>query len=135
MSITGLQTRLGEPSPQELFGLALAGGVVVLVADLVRLVVVGELAFDRLLSLLWNGLVDSLYIGLAAIGLSMTYSILRFANFSHGDLLTVGAFSGWTVAYLLGGIGAAGFGSRVVLYADGSTSAGALRMSIVASPL
>lgn len=135
MSITGLQTRLGEPSPQELFGLALAGGVVVLVADLVRLVVVGELAFDRLLSLLWNGLVDSLYIGLAAIGLSMTYSILRFANFSHGDLLTVGAFSGWTVAYLLGGIGAAGFGSRLLLNADGSTSAGALGMSIVASPL
>jgi len=135
MSITGLQTRLRDLSVQEAFGLALAVGVVILTVDLVRLVAVGELAFDRLLSLLWNGFVDSLYIGLAAIGLSMTYSILRFANFSHGDLITVGAFSGWTVAYLIGGIGAAGFGSRLLLDADGGASARELGMSVVGSPL
>ncbi|AUX08883.1 branched-chain amino acid transport system permease protein [Halalkaliarchaeum desulfuricum] len=130
-----MKERVEDPTAQELFGFLLLLGIVVLTLDLVRLVFVGELPVSRLSSLLWNGIVDSLYIGLAAIGLSMTYSILRFANFSHGDLITVGAFGGWTVAYLIGGIGAAGLGSRLLLDADGGARAGDLGMSIVGSPL
>ncbi|WP_217563506.1 branched-chain amino acid ABC transporter permease [Halalkaliarchaeum desulfuricum] len=135
MNISRLKERVEDPTAQELFGFLLLLGIVVLTLDLVRLVFVGELPVSRLSSLLWNGIVDSLYIGLAAIGLSMTYSILRFANFSHGDLITVGAFGGWTVAYLIGGIGAAGLGSRLLLDADGGARAGDLGMSIVGSPL
>ncbi|AHG03396.1 branched-chain amino acid ABC transporter permease [Halobacterium sp. DL1] len=56
---------------------------------------------------MWNGVVIGLVIGLASIGLSLTYSILNFANFAHGDYLTAGAFSGWAVAYIIAGIGGA----------------------------
>jgi len=52
-----------------------------------------------------TGVVIGLVIGLAGIGLSMTYSILSFANFSHGDLLSTGAFTGWGVAFLIAGFG------------------------------
>lgn len=65
----------------------------------------GSLAVDRLASNIWNGLIIGLIIGLAGIGLSMTYSILSFANFSHGDLVTTGAFTGWGVAFLVAGAG------------------------------
>jgi len=67
---------------------------------------IGEaISIDRLGSNLWNGVVIGLVIGLAGIGLSMTYSILSFANFSHGDLLSTGAFTGWGVAFLIAGFG------------------------------
>ncbi len=39
-----------------------------------------------------DGLVMGASIGLGAIGLTLTYSILNFANFTHGDLLTWGAY-------------------------------------------
>lgn len=39
-----------------------------------------------------NGIVFSSIIILGAIGLSLVYSIANFANFAHGDLMTVGAF-------------------------------------------
>ncbi len=48
-----------------------------------------------------DGLIVGLVIGLAGVGLSMTYSILSFANFAHGDYITTGAFSGWFAAYLV----------------------------------
>jgi branched-chain amino acid transport system permease protein len=37
----------------------------------------GQLAVERLLTLVWNGVVVGLGIGLAGLGLSMTYSISR----------------------------------------------------------
>ncbi|WP_394328382.1 branched-chain amino acid ABC transporter permease [Natrinema salaciae] len=116
-------------------GAVLLLGIAVLALDLVRLLVTGELSIARLGSYLWAGIVDSLYIGLAAIGLSMTYSILRFANFSHGDLITTGAFSGWTVAYLVGGIGVADLSSRLLLRANGGAQPGAVGMDVLAAPL
>jgi branched-chain amino acid transport system permease protein len=39
-----------------------------------------------------NGIVFSSIIVLASIGLSLVYSIADFANFAHGDTMTVGAF-------------------------------------------
>ncbi len=45
-----------------------------------------------LLQLLVNGIVLGSIIALAAIGLSMVYGILKFANFAHGDFLTFGAY-------------------------------------------
>jgi neutral amino acid transport system permease protein len=42
--------------------------------------------------LIVNGLVLGCIIALAAIGLSMVYKILGFANFAHGDFLTLGAY-------------------------------------------
>lgn len=39
-----------------------------------------------------NGLILGATIALGAIGLTLTYSILRFANFTHGDFITWGAY-------------------------------------------
>ena len=38
------------------------------------------------------GLILGSIISLGAIGLSLVYGILRFANFAHGDLMTAGAY-------------------------------------------
>ena len=82
-------------------------GVIFLVDLLLKLAVIevgplgGRLTFTRLGGGISRGIVIGLIIGLAGIGLSMTYSILNFANVSHGDLITVGAFSGWGVAYII----------------------------------
>ncbi len=50
-----------------------------------------------------DGLIAGSTIGLGAIGLTLTYSILRFANFTHGDFLAWGAYLTLTVAGVLGG--------------------------------
>jgi len=45
-----------------------------------------------LLQLLIYGIVVGSIIALGAIGISLTFGILRFANFSAGDLMTLGAY-------------------------------------------
>jgi len=120
---------------EQQFGLLLVVGAVFLALDLLVKLVTGDLAFLSLSTYVWRGLVDGLVIGLAAVGLSMTYSILQFANFSHGDLITTGAFTGWTTAWLIGGIGSAGLGSRLLLNLDQSTSARELGLSVSGAPL
>ena len=128
--------RLSSPSGEELFALAIVLGIAILLLDLVRRILFGEMTVGGLWGYLWNGLVDSLYIALGAIGLSMTYSILRFANFSHGDLITTGAFSGWAVAWLIGGWGAYGVG-ELILFSPTPTgpTGGGLDMDVLASPV
>ena len=37
-----------------------------------------------------DGLIMGALIGLGAIGVTLTYSILRFANFAHGEFLAWG---------------------------------------------
>jgi branched-chain amino acid transport system permease protein len=52
-----------------------------------------------------NGIVFSSIIVLGSVGLSIIYSIADFANFAHGDTMTIGAY-GALVAYgVLGGSG------------------------------
>jgi len=65
----------------------------------------GDVPISEAAGLAWSGIVIGAVIGLASIGLSLTYSILNFANFAHGDYLTVGAFSGWAVTYVIAGVG------------------------------
>lgn len=50
-----------------------------------------------------NGVINGAVIGLGAIGVTLTYSILRFANFAHGELLSWGAYLALLVS---GGLGA-----------------------------
>ncbi|KTG10189.1 branched-chain amino acid ABC transporter permease [Haloprofundus marisrubri] len=59
---------------------------------------------SALLQLLVNGLVFSCIIVLGGIGLSLVYSIADFANFAHGDLMTVGAFAAFVSAGALAGV-------------------------------
>jgi len=91
---------------------------VVLLLDLIRQSVGGDIGLPFIASVVLEGVVIGLAYGLAGIGLSMTYSILNFANFAHGDTLTAGAFAGWSVAYVLGGLGTAGVGSLFLLTAN-----------------
>jgi neutral amino acid transport system permease protein len=47
---------------------------------------------QQLIQLLVNGIAVGSIIALAAVGLTLTYGILRLANFAHGDLMTLGAY-------------------------------------------
>jgi branched-chain amino acid transport system permease protein len=103
--------------------------------DLLGTLVTGEMAVADLGSLLWTGLMQGLIIGLAGIGLSMTYSILNFANFAHGDYITAGAFTGWSVTYLIAGFGAADAADLLLLGAGGSVFGAGLDIGITTTPL
>lgn len=70
----------------------------------------------EILQLLIYGIVLGSIIALGAIGVSLTFGILRFANFSHGDLMTLGAYFAlmfvWlqlpiAVAFILAGVATA----------------------------
>ena len=46
----------------------------------------------QLIQLFVNGVAVGSIIALAAVGLTLTYGILRLANFAHGDFMTLGAY-------------------------------------------
>jgi neutral amino acid transport system permease protein len=46
----------------------------------------------QLIQLIVNGIAVGSIIALAAVGLTLTYGILRLSNFAHGDFLTLGAY-------------------------------------------
>jgi neutral amino acid transport system permease protein len=48
-----------------------------------------------LAQLIANGIAVGSIIALAAVGLTLTYGILRLANFAHGDFMTLGAYVTW----------------------------------------
>jgi neutral amino acid transport system permease protein len=47
------------------------------------------------LQLLINGIALGSIIAPAAVGLTLTYGILRLSNFAHGDFMTLGAYLAW----------------------------------------
>ena len=49
-----------------------------------------------------DGIVAGALVGLGAIGVTLTYSILRFANFAHGELVSWGAYFALVVSGLFG---------------------------------
>lgn len=55
-----------------------------------------------LIQLLINGIALGSIIALTAVGLTLTYGILRLPNFAHGDFLTLGAYMTFLVT--LGGM-------------------------------
>ena len=55
------------------------------------------------LQFLLDGLLAGSMIGLGAIGVTLTYSILRFSNFAHGDFMAWGAYAALVVVRVLGG--------------------------------
>jgi branched-chain amino acid transport system permease protein len=52
--------------------------------------------------ILVDGLISGAMIGLGAIGITLTYSILRFANFAHGEFISWGAYFAFAVSGALG---------------------------------
>jgi len=57
-----------------------------------------------------SGLIFSSIIVLGSIGLSLVYSIADFANFAHGDTMTVGAYTSFVAFGAVGGLGGAVLG-------------------------
>jgi neutral amino acid transport system permease protein len=55
-----------------------------------------------MLQLIVNGIVLGSIIALAAIGLTMVYGVLNFANFSHADFLALGAYIAFVLNTVLG---------------------------------
>ena len=80
----------------------------------------GSLTVSSLASMVLDGILVGLAVGLAGIGLSMTYSILDFANFAHGDTVTAGAFIGWVAAYVVGGLATDATLADLILFDSGS---------------
>jgi len=70
----------------------------------------------QILQYLANGLVYSSIIILGSIGLSLVYSIADFANFAHGDTMTVGAYGSFVAFGLLGGMGGSLLGLPLGFY-------------------
>jgi branched-chain amino acid transport system permease protein len=60
---------------------------------------------DQFVELAANGVVFSSIIVLGSIGLSLIYSIAGFANFAHGDTMTVGAYGTFVSFGFLSGLG------------------------------
>jgi branched-chain amino acid transport system permease protein len=118
--------------PMALLGLII--GLVVL-ADLVNKLMTGQVTGSTLFVYVWRGVVNGLVIGLAGVGLSMTYSILNFANFAHGDYITSGAFAGWVATWVVAGFGVADIGSLLVLGAGGDVFSSQLGTSVLRAPL
>ncbi|NJL83433.1 MAG: branched-chain amino acid ABC transporter permease [Chloroflexaceae bacterium] len=74
-----------------------------------------------LVQLLFNGIAVGSVIALSAVGLTLTYGILRLSNFAHGDFMTLGAYLTWQ-ANVLGvniwlsmGLGAVGTVAAMLL--------------------
>ena len=114
--------------------------LVVLLLDLVRQLAVGQTQLSEFGVMLKDGLMRGLFFGLAGIGLSMTYSILNFANFSHGDLITSGSFAGMAVTYIIaGGFGAATEEGSIIPLAlvgtGGSVYGANLGIGVASTPL
>lgn len=78
------------------------------------------------LQFLLNGLLEGAMIGLGAIGITLTYAILRFSNFAHGDFMAWGAYATLTLSGLIAAavgtttpIGPFSFGWVLILAAIG----------------
>lgn len=56
---------------------------------------------EILLQQLINGLVLGSMYALVALGYTMVYGVLNLINFAHGDLLMIGALTGWTLLQLI----------------------------------
>ena len=57
--------------------------------------------------LIVDGLIAGAMIGLGAIGVTLTYSILRFANFAHGEMISWGAYFALAVSGFIGSVSGA----------------------------
>ena len=97
-------------------------------------VIGGDVLMSSFVSKLTNGILRGLVIGLAGIGLSMTYSILGFANFAHGDVITAGAFIGTATSFVVAGVLSAtnyDLGTLVLIQLNSSQ----LDMAITSTPV
>jgi neutral amino acid transport system permease protein len=60
---------------------------------------------QQLIQFFVNGITVGSIIALSAVGLTLTYGILRLANFAHGDFMTLGAYMTLVANFGLSGAG------------------------------
>jgi branched-chain amino acid transport system permease protein len=78
-----------------------------------------------------DGLIAGATIGLGAIGVTLTYSILRFANFAHGEFISTGCYLTLAIA----GAGGAWLPASRASLGDFSLSWGVIAAALLAVPL
>lgn len=115
--------------------IVLAAVGILLLVDLGRSLLSGGTSVSQFMTFLWDGVGIGLILGLAGIGLTLTYSILGFANVSHGDVLTAGAFAGWSAAFVTAGLGRFHIESLVLLGPTRDLYASDLGISLLNTPL
>jgi branched-chain amino acid transport system permease protein len=108
---------------------------VLVVADVARQLAAGTVVVADLATFTKQGLLLGVSLGLAGIGLAMTYSILNFANFAHGDLMTAGAFAGWLTTFLVAGLGSFTLEALVLIGGPVTIDTNALGISATNTPL
>lgn len=86
----------------------------------------------RIPQLIVYGLISGAILSLGGIGLSLTYSILSFANFGHGDLMMVGAYFSLAFLALTGKLGISNKGFLGLSFGGGMLVAMALTMGATA---
>ena len=129
--LAGGRTRLGS----HFFELLVGVGLAVLLFDLLRRLVTDTLRVFDLFLFVKEGIVLGLVIGLAGIGLALTYSILHFPNFAHGDYITMGAFAGWVVSYVIAGLGSFDLRDLFLIGVRGDAGGVAVGTSVVQTPV
>lgn len=84
-----------------------------------------------MLQILADGLVIGSVVSLGAIGLTLTFSILRFSNFGHGELLAWGAYFALTAVAMFSATGT----QPIAPFSFGWPLLGALAVSAVLTSL
>ena len=97
----------GGPRPGERLRAALQSRAALLImalavlAGIVAAAILQGIAPERLVSLTIWGVMLGGVIGLGGIGLTLIYGVLKFPNFSHGALVTLGAYVALTLIWVL----------------------------------
>lgn len=91
---------------------------------------IAAITLERVLELSAYGIVYSSIIVLGAIGLSLIYSIANFANFAHGDTMTVGAYAAFVAFGVFGSIGSGVLGLPIGFFV--ALLVGAVAAAVVA---
>jgi branched-chain amino acid transport system permease protein len=64
-----------------------------------------------------NGLAVGTIYALVALGYTMVYGVLKLINFAHGDVMMVGVYVGYAVAFLLGRDAMGSLGAALLVFA------------------
>ena len=64
-----------------------------------------------------NGLAAGTIYALVALGYTMVYGVLKLINFAHGDVMMVGVYVGYAVAFLLGRDASASITGALLVFA------------------
>lgn len=98
---------------------AMAVAIALVLGAIVVMAHVQDVGYERLLSLTVWGIMLGGIIALGAIGLTLIYGVVKFPNFSHGALVTLGAYITFTVVSMITGqspgIGPFSFGWDLIL--------------------